>query len=204
MTIVDGLKRFWREQPISRIRIISKKKLAERRAARDLARLEERIQLDEVQVMLTGMGLEPSNSQEEDEETDPRFLDNPIGEGSSKSFERTPTRTTSSETTSFRPTSRFRTNSTESEDEEEHFPYTPKEPESVFDPGTWKGPDILRVDWAKDKRKERASITVDEEVRQAKDWLKYLAAKDARSDGSQNEWRRRKLNAVARGRAWTY
>ena len=75
MKIRAYCKKLWTKQRISKLRIISKKKLAEMRANRALGRFEK---LDEAEALLAGMGLKPSNSQEEAEkEIDARFIDNP-------------------------------------------------------------------------------------------------------------------------------
>ena len=207
MAIRDHVKRLWKKQRLSKLRIVSKKKLAEWRADREMmAQYGNRMELDEVQNFLTETGLKtPDDGQEkqeqkEEEEFDPRFVENPYGVGCSKDFEIPVSELSETEKLSSVPTSTVvRNNSVE--DEYEHFPCVPKESGSAFDPCSWKGPDSVRIDWAKGKRKGKADVDEPEEVGMIKDWLTHVETSNL---APQDELTRRKLLAIARGRAWTY
>jgi len=208
MAVKRKLNWLWETKRISKLRIVSKRKLSEWKDAREVVRGEERerMHLDEANATLAGMGLGASNAQhhyEDDGDIDPRFIENPNGEGCSKTFENPSfTETTDSETLTSTPTSTSpRASRDDPECLKEHFPMAIKEREPVFDPSTWLGPESLRIDWAKGKRKGRATFDEGEELRLMKEWLAQVEAGKIRPEEG---WTRKRIIAVMRGRAWTY
>jgi len=130
------------------------------------------------------------------DDVDIRFVGNPIGVGSYKSFELSvDTNNASSPSPSSSPTStKFSASSgttlnDDRDDEEDIFPPISKESPS-FDP--WTGPELR--DWAKGKRKGRANHDEKAEVGALKDWLTHA---DTESP-VLHTWRsrRRALSAV--------
>ena len=207
MAIRDNLKHLWKRQRISKLRVVSKKKLAQWRATREQVRIEnqKRLELEQIEAALKASQLEAlARGQESDQndDLDPRFIVNPTGEGCSKSFEnRLSIGTSDSDIThsTLKSVSSRAAQSVHGSDDD-HFPSSLIDQKPLFDLCTWSGPESLRIDQEKGKRKRKASADEIEELRLMKDYLREV---EAGIIIPEDGWTRTKIMAVMRGRAWS-
>ena len=205
MGLKSELRRLWDKQQITRISLISKEKLAKRRAAKQVASIADRIELEEVESIIAGMGLGSSNSQQDSEgsSVDPRFATNPNGEGCSKSFEIPSIQITDTEAISSAITSHLHASIAKHDNREDHFPTTSKEQESIFEPRTLSRPETISIDWSKGKRKGKADADT-EESEELKTMQEWLAEVESGRMTPEEGWTRQRIMAIARKRALTY
>ena len=168
MAIADTIRE-WVEE--IRQRKANKKAKREEARAQNQSRLNQPVDLDEVKFALGAMGLD---SNELADELDDRFLNNPIGVGCSKSFELPSPTTKDSRSPSASPKVGPVPESVTTV--EDNDPLATSEEAPTMQP--FKGAD--QIDWARKKRKGRASEDETEGVAAEKDYLRHLSSENAK------------------------
>ena len=190
MTFKISLDRLWDNRHRFRnLRIVSKEKLAKWKADREQALVEDRMICEAIRIQ-SGLIEEV-----EDKNNGFEYGDNPHGEGSSKSLEN-PSPTRLSDMDKNPPLLLLDSNGDYLRSSYATFP------ERLFKPDSWLGPESLRIDFAKGKRKGRARVDDSRELRLLREWLAQVEAGNVMLP--EHQWTRDRILAVALQRAWTY